>query len=130
MTACPTSCSLAEQLPECAWQRLQRPPRYQAVTGLRHRPENVKDKIVRERGFETLRLHSEEVAEFNYRPHACQQTYRMIVVRKNITKEKGELRLHDEIRYLFYITNDWTSEATRSSSLPTTAAIRKMCCNN
>jgi hypothetical protein len=107
----PNLVQLAEQLPERAWQRLQRPPRYQAVTGLRHRPENVKDKIVRARGFETLRLQSEEVAEFNYRPHACQQTYRLIVVRKNITKEKGELRLLDEIRYLFYITNDWTSEA-------------------
>jgi hypothetical protein len=102
---------LAEHLPDRAWQTLQRPPRYQAVTGLRHRPDNVKDKIVRQRGFETLRLHSEEVAEFNYRPHACQQEYRMIVVRKNISKEKGELRLQDEIRYLFYITNDWVSEA-------------------
>ena len=35
----------------------------------------------------------------------------MVVVRKNITKEKGELRLHDEIRYFFYITNDWASDA-------------------
>jgi hypothetical protein len=102
---------LAERLPERAWEKLRRPPRYQAVTGLRHRPENVKDKVVRERGFETLRLHSEEVAEFNYRPHACRQAYRMVVVRKNISKEKGEIRLQDEIRYLFYITNDWTSEA-------------------
>jgi hypothetical protein len=33
------------------------------------------------------------------------------VVRKNITKETGEVRLQDEIRYLFYITNDWASEA-------------------
>jgi hypothetical protein len=102
---------LAERLPEQAWQKLQRPPRYQAVTGLRHRPTNVKDRIVRERGFETLRLHSEEVAEFNYRPHACRQEYRLVVVRKNITKETGEVRLQDEIRYLFYITNDWASEA-------------------
>jgi hypothetical protein len=102
---------LAEHLPERAWQKLQRPPRYQAVTGLRHRPDNVKDQIVRQRGFETLRLQSEEVAEFDYRPHACQQEYRMIVVRKNISKEKGELRLQDEIRYLFYITNDWVSAA-------------------
>lgn len=101
----------AEHLPEQVWAKLQRPPRYQAVTGLRHRPANVKDKIVRQRGFETLRLHSEEVAEFNYRPHACRQEYRMVVVRKNITKEKGEIRLQDEIRYLFYITNDWVSEA-------------------
>ena len=87
-----------------------RPPRYQAVTGLRHRPVNVKDRIVRERGFETLRLQSEEVAEFRYRPHACAQEYRMIVVRKNISKEKGEIMLDDEIRYFFYITNDWTSD--------------------
>ena len=107
----PNLVELAEQLPERAWVQLQRPPRYQAVTGLRHRPENVKDRIVRERGFETLRLHSEEVAEFNYRPHACRQEYRMVVVRKNISKEKGEVRLQDEIRYLFYITNDWTSDA-------------------
>ena len=30
----------------------------------------------------------------------------MIVVRKNISREKGEVRLLDEIRYFFYITND------------------------
>ena len=30
----------------------------------------------------------------------------MIVVRKNLTKEKGEVRLFPEIRYLFYVTND------------------------
>jgi Transposase DDE domain group 1 len=107
----PNLVDMAEQLPERAWQALQRPPRYQAVTGLRQRPDNVKDKIVRERGFETLRLQSEEVAEFNYRPHACRQEYRLIVVRKNISKEKGEVRLQDEIRYLFYISNDWVSEA-------------------
>jgi hypothetical protein len=100
---------IARQLPKNTWQKLIRPPRYQAVTGLRHRPVNVKDRIVRERAFETLRLQSEEVAEFPYRPHACTKPYRMIVVRKNISKEKGEIMLEDEIRYLFYITNDWTS---------------------
>ena len=100
---------IARQLPANAWQKLQRPARYQAVTGLRHRPVNVKDKIVRARGFETLRLQSEEVAEFRYRPHACAKDYRMIVVRKNISKEKGEIMLEDEMRFLFYITNDWTS---------------------
>lgn len=49
--------------------------------------------------------------QFNYQPTACKVEYRMVVVRKNITKEKGELRLHDEIRYFFYITNDWIREA-------------------
>jgi hypothetical protein len=104
--AMPNLKGLAEELPASAWQKLRRPPKYTAVTGLRHRPDNVKDKIVRQRGYETLRLQSEEVAEFEYQPHACKRTYRMIVVRKNISKEKGDVRLFDEIRYLFYITND------------------------
>jgi hypothetical protein len=32
-----------------------------------------------------LRLQSEDVAEFNYRPAACRHEYRMVVVRKNIS---------------------------------------------
>ncbi len=51
-------------------------------------------------------MQSEEVAEFEYRPTKCKQTYKMVVVRKNISHEKGEQRLFDEIRYFFYITND------------------------
>jgi hypothetical protein len=50
------------------------------------------------------------VAEFNYRPSACRKTYRMIVVRKKISKEKGAQHLFDEIRYFFYLTNDWVPE--------------------
>jgi hypothetical protein len=102
---------IAAQLPASEWQPLQRPPRYQVAAQPRRRPDNVKDAVVKRREFETLRLRSEEVAEFNYQPTACSQEHRMIVVRKNITKEKGELRLFDEVRYFFYITNDWVSEA-------------------
>jgi hypothetical protein len=49
------------------------------------------------------------VAEFPYRPVACGKDYRMVVIRKNISKEKGEARLLDEVRSFFYITNDWES---------------------
>ena len=101
---------IAEKLPERAWKTLQRPARYPVATQTRRRPDNVKDAIVKRREFDTLRLQSEEVAEFNYRPTACRQVYRMVVVRKNITKDKGELHLYDEIRYFFYISNDWVSE--------------------
>jgi hypothetical protein len=107
----PNLAALANDLPANAWEKLVRPPRYQVKTERRERPDNVKEKIVRERKFDVLRLKSEEVAEFPYRPIACARTYRMIVVRKNISKEKGELRLLDEIRYFFYLTNDWTSGA-------------------
>jgi len=104
--------ALADDLPETAWRRLVRPPRYQVRTETRERPTNVKDRIVRERKYETLRLRSEDVAEFEYRPGACRQSYRMVVVRKNITKEKGEQALVDEIRYFFYITNEreWSTD--------------------
>ena len=103
----------ADQVPEKAWKKLTRPPRWQCQTEPRQRPANVKDQIVRARQFETLRLQGEEVAEFNYQPSACRKVYRMVVVRKNISKEKGETRLpgQDEIRYFFYITNDWVPEA-------------------
>jgi hypothetical protein len=108
---CPNLVDSADNLPERAWKKLQRPSRYEVATQERQRPDNVKDAVVKRREFLALHLQGEGVAEFNYQPTACRETYRMVVVRKNISKEKGELRLHDEIRYHFYITNDWVSEA-------------------
>jgi hypothetical protein len=97
---------MADALPESRWKRLQRPPRYEVKTEERRRPENVKEQVVKQREFENIRLNSEQVAEFDYRPGQCQRSYRMVVVRKNLTIEKGERRLFEEIRYFFYITND------------------------
>jgi Transposase DDE domain group 1 len=107
----PNLIALAEQLPEKAWQPLKRRTRSQPATGCRQRPANVKDALVSAHEFETLHLQGEEVAEFNYRPSACSQEYRMVVVRKNISRQKGQLRLFDEIRYLFYITNEWVADS-------------------
>ena len=101
---------IADNLPASAWKKLKRPPAYQRQGPRRTRPDNVKRQIIRRRGYLHLELQSEEVAEFTYQPTACSKPYRMIVVRKNISQEKGEQRLFDEIRYFFYITNDW--EAT------------------
>jgi hypothetical protein len=106
----PNLTALADALSASAWETLARPPHYQVKARPRTRPDDVKDEIVRRRKFEVLRLLSEEVAEFRYRPTACRKTYRMIVVRKTISREKGGVRLPDEIRYLFYLTNDWESE--------------------
>jgi hypothetical protein len=106
--AYPNLVKQAEELPRKAWQRLERPARYSVETEPRCRPENVKEHIIQERAYKNLRLESEQVAEFDYRPGHCQKTYRMVVVRKNLSVEKGETRLFDEIRYFFYITNDQT----------------------
>ncbi len=102
----PNLVGLADELPNAAWKRLNRPPRYEVKTEERKRPDNVKEQIVREREYKNIRLRSEDVAEFDYQPTHCKKTYRMVVVRKNLTVEKGEQRLFDEIRYFFYITND------------------------
>jgi Transposase DDE domain group 1 len=109
--AAPNLVALAEALPERAWKPLQRPPRYAVRTRPRQRPDNVKEAVVVRREFENIKLQSEQVAEFNYRPSGCRETYRMVVVRKNLSVEKGEQRLFDDVRYFFYITNDWASEA-------------------
>jgi hypothetical protein len=98
--------AIAEDLPASAWVELQRPPQYTAKGPPRNRPEKVKDRIVRDRGFKTLTRTREEVAEVAYRPTACKESYRLIVVRQTILVEEGQLRLLDDIRYLFYLTND------------------------
>jgi hypothetical protein len=107
--AAPNLEEIADNLPKNAWRKLLREPRYEVQTEARRRPANVKQRIVRRRGFEVLRLKNEDYAEFAYTPTACEQPYRMIVLRKNISHEKGERRLFDEIRYFFYITNDWAT---------------------
>src|SRR5947209_8310290 len=80
--ALPNLQARAAALPACAWRPLQRPACYAVQTQPRQRPDNVKEAVVVARGFENQRLQAEEVAEFNYRPTACQKTYRMVVVKK------------------------------------------------
>jgi Transposase DDE domain group 1 len=96
----------ADALPEQEYSFLERPPRYAIQTSPRQRPERVKPAIVRERGFKTIDLLEEMIAEFDYRPVACKKSYRMIVLRKRLGIDKGQLRLFEEYRYFFSITND------------------------
>ena len=97
---------IAESLENTAFAPLHRPAKYKVKTEPRQRPENVKERIVREREFQNIRLKGEEVAAFDYRPTKCKTAYRVIVLKKNLSVERGELRLFDDIRWFFYITND------------------------
>jgi len=101
----------ADALPARAWTPLVRRPRYVVQTEPRQRPGNVKEAIIVERAFKNLRLEAEAVAEFPYQPTACATTYRMVVVRKNISVAQGDHRLFDQIRYFFYLTNDHDTAA-------------------
>jgi Transposase DDE domain group 1 len=98
--------ALAEDLPAESYSFLERPPRYVIKTAPRQEPERVKPEIVRERGFETIHLLAEMIAEFDYSPVACEKSYRVIVLRKRLGIDRGQLRLFEEYRYFFYVTND------------------------
>ena len=103
---------LAERLPDLEYSELERPPRYTIKTAPRQARERHKERIVAERQFDTLKLIGEEVAEFEYRPVACKKAYRVVVLRKKLIVEKGQLWLFEPDRYFFYITNDRTTPAS------------------
>jgi hypothetical protein len=97
----------AQAVPERTWRPLQRPPRYQVATQTRQRPTKVKEEVVRRRGFRNVRLLSEDVAALLHRPHECRQAYMVVVVRKHLLWEQRGQPSEEEIRYFFYITNQW-----------------------
>ena len=103
--AAPKLVEKADSLADSAWHALDRKDRYEIKTAPRTRPENVRERIVRERELPNLHLVKEDVAEFDYQPGACKRAYRMVVVRKLISHERGQKVLFPEHRYFFYITN-------------------------
>lgn len=104
MDAHPKIVAQAEALAEAAWRPLQRLPKYEVATHNRRRPANVREQIVFEKQYKNRRLKSEQVAEFQYQPTKCDRPYRVVVLRKNLSIERGERVLLDDIRYFFYIT--------------------------
>lgn len=60
---------------------------------------------MKQREYKNTRLEEEHYAEFDYQPSKCDKPYRMVVVRKLLTIERGEQLLFPEVRYFFYITN-------------------------
>ena len=97
--------SRAEALDEACWQRLERAPRYETLTGQKRQrfQADEKERIVASgatstgaelRGRGRVQLPARQV----------RQPYRVVALRKNISKMKGEHVLFDEIRYFFYIT--------------------------
>ena len=105
MDAHPKVVQLAEQLPRSAWQRLERLPKYDILTEPRQKAPRHKEQIVIEKEFRNQKLVGEDIAEMDYQPLKCGKKYRLVILRKNISVQKGEQVLLDEIRYFFYLTN-------------------------
>jgi hypothetical protein len=94
----------ALELPESAFMALRRGRGRRRAR--RRKRENVKERIVVERGYKNIKLCAESIAEFEYQPVKCGRSYRMIVLRKNLSVERSEEVLFPDVRYFFYITND------------------------
>ena len=119
----------AEALDDSAWHRLQRPaavPEQDRRRRGRRRAQPQGGRSSPSAEYLNLQLNHEDVAEFTYRPGKCTRGYRVVALRKNISRIKGEQVLIDEIRYFFYFTTRTdTHPRRRSSSWPTTAATRR-----
>ncbi len=100
----PSFVQRAQELEEVAWKPLERPSK-RAAKNPRRRAARVKQAVTEARGFRDLTLAEEHVAEVEYRPRKARKTYRMIILRKRIHVQEGQLLLDDQIRYFFYVTN-------------------------
>ena len=105
-------CHIAENLPETAWKRLDRPKQSCAPEKERTKRPNAKEPIVVANGYENQKLRAESYAEFDYRPIACGKYYRMVIVRKEIDVTSEQMFLFDKDKYFFYITNEDQGEVT------------------
>lgn len=103
--------ALAGELPPEAWKTLVRREKYTVKTKPRKRRRKVKQEVVEARQFEDIRLVTEHVAEFRYRPVKCKKEYRIVVVWKELDVYRGQKKLSDDTRCFFYITNDWEKPA-------------------
>ncbi len=101
----PKLVQLAEALESQAWKPFEREPQYAILTEPRRKPLRYKEQMVVERQFENQKLVGEALAEIEYQPAKCAQKYRVVILRKNISVQKGEKALFDKVRYFFYITN-------------------------
>jgi hypothetical protein len=91
---------MAEKLPESRWKILDRKKKRHRSIGRDYKTEEVI-----ERGYRNLRLEREHIQEFEYQPTRCRRKYRVLVVRKTIAVERGQRRLFEDTRYLFYMSN-------------------------
>ncbi len=96
-----------------SWKRLKRPEKYTVATEPRAKQQDHRSQLVKENEYLNLRLRNEEIKEIRHSPTAAKGEYRVIVLKKNISRERGERVLFDEIRYLAYITNDWETPAAK-----------------
>ncbi len=112
----PKLVGLAEALENKAWKVFERQPKYEILTEPRPKAFRDKEQVVVEREFINQKLVGEALAEIKYQPSKCRREYRVVILRRNLSVQKGEKALFDDVRYFFYITNR-TDQAERMVGL-------------
>ena len=105
--ASPPMVSRADGVEEAEYRELVRRAD-EALDGREKRAKQpwVKEQIIRDRGYLNLCLAREDLAEFEHQPSRAKRPYRIVVLRKTIVEERGQLCLGQNHRYFFYVTND------------------------
>lgn len=103
---------IANDVGDWQWEPLEKKPARPIKTRPRRRAQNVKQQVVKKRKFKKITTESEHVVHMTYQPTKCQKTYRLIILRKTLEVTRGELNLFDDVRYFFYITNDFKRSTT------------------
>jgi len=76
------------------------------------------------------KLVGESIAEFDYQPNKCGAQLSVVVVRKNISVQRGEVVLFEDIKYFFYITNHTDYRAEQIVALANEACEQEMSSSN
>ena len=107
---------IAENVAISDWKTLTRSPKYDSSTADRARPENIKQQVVAARGYTNKRLAAEWVTEVPYSPTDCKESYRLVIVCKELeVTEQGQL--FDDYMYFFYLTNESTAQLTTAEAV-------------
>ena len=111
---------LAQSLPEDNWQpfltqakrrreQARRRPGYQS----RRKMESFKQSVVEQREYKDLRTTKQWVAEVPFTPGGSSRAYRLVIRRQLIEEWRGQLKLFEEYRYRYVLTDlpeDWSTE--------------------
>ena len=81
------------------------------------RRERIKEAMVVPKGYENRKLVAEHVTDVSDPPPPCGRKYRRVILRKNISVQRGERVHFDEVRYFSYLTNRWDLDVETIVSL-------------
>jgi hypothetical protein len=104
--ASPPFVDQAENIHPGDYAELVRKAHAQFAGRARAKQPRVKQQIVQTRGYLDKRVLSEDTAEFEHRPNRAKRSYRIVVLRKLVEEERGQLSVGTDFRYFFYVTND------------------------